>query len=444
MTEFASLLSGVANFAVVNADLQNYLRPIMYSLVGLAGVVSTFFIIQGGIEYMTSSGKPEKLEHAKKIMRNALIGLVIVIAAGTLTSILTSAYQESGGSVAEQLPVLESVPVEDGGGGITEVLINAIIGLFKHIITAAGKPFIEALSYFTHETPLMAENPAVFKLWLTVLGIANVLFVLGVALIGFQVMSAASFGLEEMEFKQLLPKLIATFLLMNMSIFAIDAVISLSNAMISAVENIYSASTVWDTLKLVAEGSDTYGFVALLVMVVFLILSLMLLVFYVLRIVTLYVGAVLAPIVALLQIIPGFKDFSLTAIKAYIVNVFVLFLHVIILTLTATLFAGIRADSGTPNNAIMSLIVGVAALLALLRTQAVLMQMTYVSAGPRAMRRLGTQFMNGVSYTTQAARKYNRRLEPQTDTFTPSRSSGRQTSSGSSSKPKTTTKEGYK
>lgn len=427
-----------ALFAVVNADMQNYLRPIMYSLVGLAGVVAAFFIIQGGIEYMTSSGKPEKLEHAKKILKNALLGLVLVIAAGTLTSILTSAYQDSGGSMVEQLPVLEQVEAEDGGGGITEVLINAIIGLFKHIIVAAGKPFIDALTYFTTETPLMAQNPAVFKLWLTVLGIANVLFILAVALIGFQVMSAATFGLEELDFKQLLPKFIFTFLLMNMSIFAIDAVIALSNAMISAITSAYSTAPVWEALRAVAEGSDSYGFVALLVMVVFLILALMLLIFYVLRIVTLYVGAVLAPIIALLQLIPGFKDFSLTAIKAYLVNIFVLFIHVIILTLAATLFSGIRVDSEAPNNAIMSLIVGVAALLALLRTQAVLMQMTYVSAGPRAMRKLGSQFMNGVSYTTQAAKKYNRRLEPQADTFTPNSSSSRR------SKPTASTKEGYK
>lgn len=438
MNTFATLLHGVANFAVVNTDMQNYLRPIMYSLVGLAGLVSTFFIIQGGIEYMTSSGKPERLEHAKRILKNALIGLALVIAAGTLTAILTNAYQQSGASVTEHLPVLEQVPANDGGGGITEVLINAIIGLFKHIITAAGKPFITALTYFTKETPLMAENPAVFKLWLTVLGIANVLFVLAVALIGFQVMSAATFGLEEMDFKQLLPKFIVTFLLMNMSIFAIDAVISLSNAMIHAVTSIYPSTTVWDTLTQIAGGSDSYGFVALLVMVVFLILALMLLIFYVLRIVTLYVGAVLAPVIVLLQLLPGFKDFSWTAIKAYTVNIFVLFIHVIILTLAATLFEGIRSGSDVPNNAIMSLIVGIAAMLALLRTQAVLMQITYVSAGPRAMRKLGSQFMNGVSYTTQSAKKYSRRLDPQPDTFTSSGSSSRQ-----SSKPKTITKEGY-
>ncbi len=436
ISSFATLFNGVANFAVINTDLQNYLRPIMYSLVGLAGVVSAFFIVQGGIEYMTSAGRPDKLEHAKKILKNALIGLVIVIAAGTLTSILNNAYQQGGGNVAEQLPTLQPVQTDTGGGGITEVLINAIIGLFKHIITSAGKPFIEALSYFTHETPLMANNPAVFKLWLTVLGISNVLFVLGVALIGFQVMSAASFGFEELEFKQLIPKLVGTFLLMNMSIFFIDAIIGLSNAMIHAVEAVYSSQTVWDVLKSVSDLSGGYGFVALLIMVVFLILAVMLIIFYVLRIVTLYVGAVLAPIVALLQIIPGFKDFSITATKAYIVNIFLLFIHVIILTLAATLFASVKVEGGaTPFNPVMAMIVGVATLLALLKTQSVLMHMSYVSAGPRAIRKLGTQFMNGVSYTTSKIQSSRSSRQVAGETAK---------SNSSSSKPKTTTKEGYK
>lgn len=433
MDAFVALISnGVANFAVVNADVQNYLRPIMFSLVGLAGVVSAFFIVQGGIEYMTSSGKPEKLEHAKKILRNALIGLVMVIGAATLTAILTSAYQDSGGTSIENIPSLTPVETDTGGGGITEVLINSIIGLFKHIITTAASPFISALDYFTHSTPLMADNPSVFKLWLTMLGIANALFVVGVALLGFQVMSASSLGLEEMEFKQLLPKLVFTFLLMNMSIFAIDAIISLSNVMISAVESAYSSLSVWDALTGVADTAGGQGFVALLIMVVFLILAAILLVYYVMRIVTLYIGAVLSPIVALLQIIPGFKDFTTTAIKVYISNIFVLFVHVVILTLAATLFDGLRTEGADPPyDPVMAMIVGVATLIALLKTQGVMMQISYVSVGPRALRRLGSEFMHGVGYLS-SRKGSSRQL------------AGEEATTTKSSKPKKVTKEGYK
>ena len=391
----------VAQFAAINADVQNYLKPLMLSLIGLAGVVSTFFIITAGIEYMTSAGHPEKLDHAKRVLRNAVIGLVIVIAAGTLTAILSSAYNDAGGSNITNIPALTPVDTQDGGGGITEVLINAIIGLFKHIIEAAGKPFISALDFFTHSTPLMADNPSVFNLWLTVVGIANALFVLVVALLGFHVMSAASLGLDEIEFKHLLPRLGATFLLMNMSIFAIDIVISLSNIMIKAIENAYNSLNVWDALGGVADGAGSQGLVALLVMIVFMILAAILLIYYVMRIVTLYVGAILSPVVIMLQVLPGFRDFTATAIKTYFTTVFVLFVHVIILTLAASLFNGLRNDGAEqPYDPVMAMVIGIASIIALLKTQGVMMQLSYVSVGPRALRKLGGQFINGVSYTS--------------------------------------------
>jgi len=391
----------VTRFAAINGDVQSYLRPLMFSLIGLAGVVSAFFLVTAGIAYTTSAGKPEKLEHAKKVLRNAIIGLVLVIAAGTLTAILTRAYNEAGGSTITNIPALTPVDTVDGGGGITEILINAIIGLFKHIIETAATPFIAALDYFTHSTPLMGDNPSVFNLWLTVVGIANALFALVVALLGFHVMSAASLGLDEIEFKHLLPRLGATFLLMNMSLFFIDSVIALSNVMVGAIENAYSSISVWDALSAVAGEAGSQGFVALLIMVVFMVLAVILLVYYIMRIVTLYIGAILAPIVVLLQMLPGFKDFASTAIKTYVTNIFVLFVHAVILTLTATLFAGLQNEGAEqPFDPVMAMVIGVAAMITLLKTQGVMMQMSYVSTGPKALRKLGGQFMNGVNYTS--------------------------------------------
>lgn len=389
------------NLAVTNTDIQNYLQPIMLSLIGLAGVVSTFFLITAGISYMGSRGNPEKLDHAKKVLKNALIGLVIVIAAGTITAILNNAYQSGGGNTLENIPALTPIETVEDGGGLTEVLLKAIIGLFKNIIETAGKPFIAALDYFTKSTPLMAENPNVFKLWLTVLGIANSLFVLVVALLGFHVMSAASLGFEEIEFKHLLPKLGLTFLGMNMSIFAIDFIIGISNAMITAVEKAFNSLSVWDALTSVVNDAGGQGLVALMIMVVFLVLATVLLVYYVMRIVTLYVGAILSPLAIMLSSMPGFRDFSATAAKVYVTNIFVLFIHVIILTLAATLFVGLKKDGQIqPYDPVMAMVIGVASLLALLKTQGLLMQLSYVSAGPRALRKLGGQFMNGVHYTS--------------------------------------------
>jgi type IV secretory pathway TrbL component len=222
---------------------------------------------------------------------------------------------------------------------------------------------------------------------------------------------------------------------MNMSIFAIDAIISLSNAMISAIETAYGSLSIWDALKSVADTAGAQGFVSLLVMVVFMILSVILLVYYVMRIVTLYIGAVLSPVVALLQVVPGFKDFTMTALKVYVSNIFVLFVHVIILTLAATLFNGLRLEGADPPyDPVMAMIVGVAALITLLKTQGVMMQMSYVSVGPRALRRLGGEFMNGVGYLSSKAGS-SRKLAGQEVTV--GKSTGK-------SKPRNVTKEGYK
>lgn len=401
MNMLAFLHAPALNLAVANPDIQSYLQPIMLSLIGLAGVVSTFFLITAGISYMGSRGDPEKLEHAKKVLKNAVIGLVIVIAAGTITAILSNAYQGGGTTTIENIPSLSPVDVGSSGGGLTDVLLKAIIGLFKNIIVTAGKPFVAALDYFTHSTPLMANNPAVFKLWLAILGIANALFVLVIALLGFHVMSAASLGFEEIEFKHLLPKLGLTFLGMNMSIFIIDFVISLSNVMIKALEATFNSLSVWSVLTDVVGNAGNQGLVALLIMVVFLVLATILLVYYVMRIVTLYVGAILSPLAVMLSSVPGFRDFSATAIKVYITNIFVLFIHVIILLLAASLFVGLKKDGqAQPYDPVMATIIGVASLVALLKTQGVMMQLSYVSVGPRALRKLGGQFMNGIHYTS--------------------------------------------
>ena len=394
----------VANFAVVNTDIQNYLRPIMLSLVGLAGAVSTLFIMVGGFLYITSSGRPDKLERAKRVLKNALIGLILVIAAGTLTAILTGAYRDAGSAGIESVPTLTPVEASSDGGGITEVLINSIIGLFKHIIETAGTPFISALEYFTQSTPLMAENGAVFRLWLTVLGIANALFVLAITLIGFQVMGSSALGFDDMDIKQLLPKFGVTFIVMN-------------------VRNSFASLSVWDALQTVAEGAGAQGFVSLLIMIVVLVLTVILLVYYIMRIVTLYIGAVVSPLVALLQVVPGFKDFTTTATKAYIANIFVLFIHALILMLAATLFEGLRLDGQEiPYDPVMAMLVGSAALLTLLKTQGAMMQMSYVSVGPRALRKMSNEFMNGFSYTSSKFRGSRASKAPR-----PSASSGGRT-----------------
>jgi hypothetical protein len=380
--------------------MRAYVTPVVQGLGGFASLVCVVFLIIGGFHYMTSAGHPEKLEQAKRVIRNALIGLVIVLSAVTLTSILVHAYSRpSTPPLASSFPALSAIQPASTSSNLVDVLINAITGLLNSIIQSAGAPFMKALSYFTSSTTLMASNASVLNLWVAVVGMADVIFVLVVALIGFHVMSCASFGMDEIEIKHLLPQLALVFLLMNSSMFVIDGLISFSNAMIHALQA--GPQSVWGVLTSVVQQASSVGIAALIIMLAFLAFAVILLVYYVGRIVTLYIGAVLSPLVVLLWLVPGFRDFAVNAAKTYVATIFVLFVHVVILALAASLLGGMAVDGTTHTpDALMAMVIGLATLMALLKTQGIMMQLSYASIGPRTIRKLSGQLVTGVSYLT--------------------------------------------
>lgn len=421
-----ALLMGLGTFADTSQaidSMREYVMPVVQTLSGLAGLVCVFFIVQSGYLYITSSGKPDQMEHAKDVLKKALLGLIIVLAAITLTTILTSAYGTPQSPGNATLPSLEAVQEEEQSNGFLDMVVKAITGVLAQIVNGVATPFLGALDFFTISTPAMASNPSVFNFWLAMVGIANILFILVLVLIGFHVMSASTLGFDEVEPKHLVPRVAMIFVLMNTSIFLIDGIIALSNALIKAVGLISGSSSVWDTLMKVVEQTSGLGIAALLIMVGFVICSIVLLVYYVMRLVTLYIGAVLAPIVSLLWLIPGFRDFTETAFKTYLTTIFVLFVHVVILQLSASLFTGMATASG--DNAVpdtlMAMVTGIATILMLLKAQSVMMQFSYVSMGARNMRKLGGQFVNGVSYLSGKTRAAASTISSKTDTAKKSR-----------------------
>jgi hypothetical protein len=129
-------------------------------------------------------------------------------------------------------------------------------------------------------------------------------------------------------------------------------------------------------------------------------------VYYVIRLVILYLGTILSPIVILLFLLPGFKAFAATAVKQYVTTIFILFVHVVILLLAATIFDGMQlqnAPGGSGTSSLMATVVGIATLVVLLKTQGLMQQWSYAVAGPNSMRKMGKQFNNGVRATMQKA-----------------------------------------
>lgn len=253
----------------------------------------------------------------------------------------------------------------------------------------------------------MGDNSSVFNLWLVIVAIADTAFVLVVALLGFHVMSFSMLGFDELGIKQLLPQLALVFLLMNTSIFAIDGIISFSNAMIHALQDAFPPMSLWDQLtEVTKQASANLGLGGLLVMLAFIVLTVLLLIYYVGRLITLYIGAALSPLIILLYLIPAFKDFAVTAIKVYLTTIFVLFVQVVIMLLASSIFTGILegSASGQPNT-LMALIVGLATILALLKTQGVMKELSYAASTPRAARAMASSFVRSVGsmYTTEEA-----------------------------------------
>lgn len=385
-------------FADATSIVGSSIAPVVTEISLLSSIICALFVMIGGYQYITSSGNPENLIRAKRIIKNALIGLVIVLAAALLSNFLKSAYgplpvNGTNGIV----PSLSAIKPTSSSGGLITVIIKAITGVLSAIVETVAIPFLKALSYFTSGTPLAAANHSVFNLWVSSVGIADALMVLCIVFLGLHVMGFYSLGIGEVNIRQLLPQISIAFMFINSSIFIIDAVIGLSNILIKAISNNNAAQSVWNVLSEVVKQPSAYGLAALIIMTIFLVFSVILLIFYVGRIVTIYLGAVLAPIVILCWLLPGLRDMAISACKRYFSAIFVLFVHVVILELAASLLTGIISTNQTPDP-LMAMIVGLATLVALLKTQGVMNQLSYASIGPRMSRQIAERIVMGASY----------------------------------------------
>ena len=60
-------------------DLPDVIVSILNVIIGVAGFISVIWIIIGGVNYMTSSGDPNKTKKARDTILYACIGLIICV-----------------------------------------------------------------------------------------------------------------------------------------------------------------------------------------------------------------------------------------------------------------------------------------------------------------------------------------------------------------------------
>jgi hypothetical protein len=378
----------------------------------IAAASAVFFLIRGGYVYITSTGNPNALEDAKKTIRNALVGLVVVLCANLLVSTLQGALvgDTATGSVTN-LPMtqIETVTPSDG---LTQVLIDAVNGFVQNIVESATKPMVDGIVTFLGSTPSLLENSTIVKFWAIMLGIADTLFVLVVALIGLQFMSASTFGFEEIEFKHILPRIGLAFLGANVSLFLADYAIKACNALVAGVIAVTDGlNHAWITNAVTVSSlvDGTMPFIVLIFLLLFLITAIVLLLMYISRLIIISLGAVLAPFIFLLWAMPKTADFAEMAVKGYLVSVFTIFIHIVTIQLAGS-FLSLPEQT---DNSLISIAVAIGLLLTMLKTPSFMMQMIFFSRGMGAVRTMGSQITNVISTstTTSTAAKSTRAVK---------------------------------
>ncbi|MFA6410807.1 MAG: pilin [Candidatus Buchananbacteria bacterium] len=74
-------------------DIRITIMKIIRIFLGLVGFITIILIIYAGYTWMTSAGNAEKIDQAKRILRNAVIGLLIIFSAFSIVSFIIGVLQ---------------------------------------------------------------------------------------------------------------------------------------------------------------------------------------------------------------------------------------------------------------------------------------------------------------------------------------------------------------
>lgn len=380
------VMSGVGR-----VTLEGYLSPILTAALFIAGLVATLFISLAGLEYITSQGQPMKLARAKRRLRQAIAGLAIVLASGALVGAISTAWSPETISLTNAWPQIEPIPVDDQS--LLGSILNLLIGGLEHLILSLAQPLLEILEVFSTSTPLMQTNPTIGDLWLVVLGISQALLVVVLIAIGFMVMV----GNYEFDWRSIIVRLILTVLVANLSLYLIDSLISFSNVLITSLPNGAGANLWWQSLGELMSQSSQAGLAALFISAFSLLMGLALAIYYLARLVTLSVGAVLSPLIILLSLIPTWQGFCQALIRRYLTTIFILFVH----NITLILASGLLLNFG--QGGLLALLLSLAVFWSLLLSPFAASRLA--KTGISSLRSLRSQLASNTSQTLSHLRQ---------------------------------------
>lgn len=74
-----------------NSSASSIIMQVINVALAVAGLIAVLFLIIGGFRYITSAGNEETAENAKKIITNAIIGIVIIILSFVIVRVISNA-----------------------------------------------------------------------------------------------------------------------------------------------------------------------------------------------------------------------------------------------------------------------------------------------------------------------------------------------------------------
>lgn len=76
-------------------DLETITGKIIFGFLGLLGIAFVVLMIYAGYQWMTAQGNEEKVTTAKKLIVQATIGLIIILAAYAITEFVVTNVQDA-------------------------------------------------------------------------------------------------------------------------------------------------------------------------------------------------------------------------------------------------------------------------------------------------------------------------------------------------------------
>lgn len=74
-----------------DSSVSQFILKIINIALAVAGLIAVLFLIIGGFRYITSAGNEETAEQAKKIIINAIIGVVVIILSFVIVRVISNA-----------------------------------------------------------------------------------------------------------------------------------------------------------------------------------------------------------------------------------------------------------------------------------------------------------------------------------------------------------------